>query len=195
MVWPPYAGVWVQAVGVAPAHGGQLGGTGGLMEGGLLGGCRSTSIVPGGQEPSRDPAGEWGPFSKERPTGAPFLTPRSLYSAVYLIPLTLSLSPSLIYPPSPAPPWPDRLIHWLKCDFGSLCVNQLSYETALPPSPPSRPLVPLTYSLLELNRAVALCFSIILSTSKSLMRGWKKGGRGHGRDKSLWLFPHTMLLI
>lgn len=117
------------------------------------------SGVLGGQPPNQhctrrtraeqDPAGEWGAFSKERSTGASFLTPHSLCPAL-------------------CPPFfLGRLIHRLKCDFFCVRVSYMKLHSFS-----SHPLIPLTYSRLELNRAMPLCFSIILSTSKSLMRGW-----------------------
>lgn len=170
----------VQAVSVALAHGGQLGGTwrgGGSWWWGV-GSC-STSIVPGGQELSRTQQESGGAFSKERSTGAPFLTPRSLYPALYLL-LTLPLSSIL-----PSFPFLGRLIHWLKCDF---LVSPL-WNCILPLACPSHPLIPLTYSPLELNRAMPLCFSIILSTSKSLMRRWLKRRKGPGMRQISLAFP------
>lgn len=115
LVWPPYAGVWGPGCHVAPAHGGQLGGT--SVGGGVLGwwwwwwGSRSTSIVPGGQELSKTQQERGGPFLKSDQLELLFS-----HSAHFTLPRICS-SPS-IFPPSSPPFLPlGRLIHWLKCDF------------------------------------------------------------------------------
>lgn len=118
-------GSGVQAVSVAPAHGGQLGGTWGRFCGGSEG--------EGGGQPlyqhctrrtraEQDPAGEWGAFSKERSTGAPFLTPHSLY------PTRISS------PPPSAPPSFLSMADWYT--GWNVIFLSLSYETAFGPSPP-----------------------------------------------------------
>lgn len=102
-------GSWVQPVGVAPLHGGQLGAQGGGGPRGsgvgpwemLEGGSCSTSIVPGGQELSRTQQESGGPFLKSDQLELLFLTPRSLYPPLYLLlALLLCSSPPLRSRPS-----------------------------------------------------------------------------------------------
>lgn len=115
----------VQAVSRAPLHGGQSGST--WEAGWVLGRCRGGQLVhqhcTRRTRAEQDPAGEWGAFSKERSTGAPFLTPRSLYPALYLL-HTLRLSSIL----PPFLPQIDTLAEmWFSCVF--------LYETAFLPFP------------------------------------------------------------
>lgn len=127
----------------------------------------------------QDPAGEWGAFSKERSTGAPFLTPRSRYPALRLL-LAAPLH-SILH----SVPFLGRLIQWLKCDF----LVFLLWNCILPLAFPSHPLIPPTYSPLELNQATPLCFSIIMSTSKSLTSGWLERRKGPGMRQISLAFP------
>lgn len=111
-------GSWVQPVGVAPLHGGQLGAQGGggprwsrvgpweMLEGGSC----SSSIVPGGQELSRTQQESGGPFLKSDQLELLFLTPRSLYPPLYLL-LALLLPSSPTLHSAPLPSVLGRLIH------------------------------------------------------------------------------------
>ncbi|KAK5894488.1 hypothetical protein CesoFtcFv8_011173 [Champsocephalus esox] len=83
-------GSGVQAVSVAPAHGGQLGGTWGGGSGVVVGGSRSTSIVPGGQELSRTQQERGGPFLKSDQLELLFSHP------AHFTLLRISSSPSLL---------------------------------------------------------------------------------------------------
>lgn len=105
LVWPPYVEVWGpgcqrststwRAVGGTWGGGGWVAGVLGDVWGGQLFHQHCTRRTRAEQ----DPAGEWGAFSKERSTGAPFLTPRSLYPARYLL---LALPLSSVLPSSPS---------------------------------------------------------------------------------------------
>lgn len=127
LVWPPYVEVW--------GPGCQRNSSTWRAVGGHMGGGECSRVMRWGQlfyqhctrrtRAEQDPAGEWGAFSKERSTGAPFLTPRSLHPALYLL-LALPL-PSLLL----AFPFLGRLIHGLKCDFLVCLMRQRSH----PPRP------------------------------------------------------------
>lgn len=197
VVWPPYAGVLGPACRRSPTTWRAVQGTGRGWAEGVRG--WSLGDVGGGQllhqhctrrtRAEQDPAGEWGAFSKERSTGAPFSH----------TPLTLSSSVSPPRPPPlflPSPPLPSvlgRLIHWLKCDFLVVFPRwnriPLTPNPLLPHYPPIPPtLVQRTYSPLELNWTAPLCFSIILSTSKSLMseREKEEGARNKTNLLGFW---------
>lgn len=102
-VWPPYAWVLGPACRRSPTTLRAVGGTGRGWAEGFLG--WSLGDVGGGQllqqhctmrtRAEQDPAGEWGAFSKERSTGAPFSH----------TPLTLSSSVSPPRPPPSHPPY------------------------------------------------------------------------------------------
>lgn len=122
----------VQAVSIAPVHGGQLGGT--REAGWVLARCWGGQLVyqhcTRRTRAEQGPAGEWGPFLKSDQLELLFSHP------AHFIPLCISSTPS-VFPPSFLPLF-LRLIHWLKCDFlVSFFMKWHSCPSHIPPTCPT----------------------------------------------------------
>lgn len=183
-------GSGVQAVSRAPAHGGQLGGTwgvAGVFLGGGGGGQLLHQHCTRRTRAEHDPAGEWGAFSKERSTGAPFLTPRSLYPALDLL-LALPLSSVL-----PSSPFLGRLIHWLKCDFLLSPLMKLRSPPSPPPSPPTHPTNLFSTGIKSSHGALFFNHLVHIKVTHERMVRKEEGARDE--TNLFGFFPHTMLLI
>lgn len=132
LVWPPYVEVWGpdchRSSGTWRAVGGHTGGGVGSWE--MLGGQLLHQYCTRRTRAEQDPAGEWGAFSKERSTGATFLTPHSLYPSPHLL-SALPFSSILL----------SLAVWYTGWNVIFLC---LSYETALSHFSPCIPPTPLT---------------------------------------------------